>query len=274
MDQKLIYQHRQMSEQNLKIAIKDLSKSFMQKQGNLLAVINSISLTVCKREFAVLLGPSGCGKSTLLRIIAGLENADSGIALIDDKPINGTANSRGMVFQSYTSFPWLTVLNNVKFGLQPHESEEECNRIARKYIRMVGLEGFEDNYPNQLSGGMKQRVAIARTLAVDPDLLLMDEPFGALDSQTRSLMHELLLKIWENDHKTVLFVTHDIEEAVFLADQIYICSARPAHIIQAIKVNFSRPRDISLKTTPDFNIVKQQVQDIIRNEAIKAAGVQ
>lgn len=255
-----------------KIVIENLHKSFPKGRGETLNVLDGLNVTVQPREFAVLLGPSGCGKTTLLRILAGLERQDSGTVLVDREPIEAPSKKRGMVFQSYTSFPWLTVLENVLFGLQlTDQSKEEQEDTARRYIKLVGLQGFERSYPNQLSGGMKQRVAIARTLAVDPDILLMDEPFGALDSQTRSLMHELLLNIWERDHKTVLFVTHDIEEAVFLADDIYLCSARPATIKSEIKVKFPRPRDFSLRTKPEFNAVKRQIQRIIREEAIKAS---
>lgn len=254
-----------------KIRVRDVHKSFQKKTGGVVHVLDGISIDVREREFAVLLGPSGCGKSTLLRILAGLEQSDSGDVMIDGKPVVGPDRSRGMVFQSYTSFPWLTVIENVLFGLRLTDKEpKEREEVARTYIKMVGLEGFEDHYPNQLSGGMKQRVAIARTLAVDPDILLLDEPFGALDSQTRSLMHEFLLDIWERDNKTVFFVTHDIEEAVFLADDIYICSARPAKIKKELQISFPRPRKFSLRTEPEFNTIKREVQALIREDAIKA----
>lgn len=258
-------------EREPKIVAKNICKSFPRKKGNSLRVLDNLSLEVRPCEFAVLLGPSGCGKSTVLRIVAGLDQADSGEILVDGAPITGPSRGCGMVFQSYTSFPWLTVLENVLFGLRltgkPFEEQKE---IAHRHIGFVGLQGFEYSYPNQLSGGMRQRVAIARTLAVEPDILLMDEPFGALDSQTRSLMHELLLDIWDRDHKTVLFVTHDIEEAVFLADDIYICSARPAVIKTEMKVEFERPRSFELRTEPKFNELKHDVLSVIREEAIRA----
>lgn len=255
---------------NVKIQINNVQKKFLRDNKRFLKVLDNISLNVTKGEFAVLLGPSGCGKSTLLRIVAGLDKADSGGVLVDGRSVSGPDRSRGMVFQSYTSFPWLTVFENIAYGLKlTQKTGTEQNHIVNKYIQLVGLEGFEKHYPSQLSGGMKQRVALARTLAVDPDILLLDEPFGALDSQTRLLMHELLLDIWEKDHKTVLFVTHDIDEAVFLADDIYICTNRPAKIKKEIKINFKRPRDYNLRTTPEFNEIKRDVHNLLREETKK-----
>jgi NitT/TauT family transport system ATP-binding protein len=253
-----------------KIQVKNVQKKFLRKDKRFLKVLDNISLNVNKGEFAVLLGPSGCGKSTLLRIVAGLDKPDSGEVLVDGKSVLGPDRSRGMVFQSYTSFPWLTVFENIAYGLKLiQQKNPDQNQIVKKYIQLVGLEGFEKHYPSQLSGGMKQRVALARTLAVDPDILLLDEPFGALDSQTRLLMHELLLDIWEKDHKTVLFVTHDIDEAIFLADDIYICSARPAKIKKEIKIHFNRPRAYDLRTTPEFNEIKRDVHNLLREETKK-----
>ena len=254
----------------IKIEIKNLKKSFLKNRNNTLRVLEKISMTVNKGEIAVLLGPSGCGKSTLLRIVAGLEHADDGEVIVNGESVKNPDRSRGMVFQSYTSFPWLTTHENILFGLNlTRKSNQEKKEISEKYIKLVGLEGFENNYPSQLSGGMKQRVALARTLAVNPDILLLDEPFGALDSQTRLLMHELLLDIWERDHKTVLFVTHDIEEAIFLADDIYICSARPAKIKKEIKIEFERPRIYELRTKPEFNEVKREIHNLLRAETQK-----
>ncbi len=255
-----------------KIVIKNIYKNFPRKKGMALHVLEDLSMTVKQCEFAVVLGPSGCGKSTLLRIIAGLERPDSGLVLVDDKPVIGPDRNRGMVFQSYTSFPWLTVLDNVLFGLHlTDQSDKEQLGIAREYIRLVGLDGFEDHYTSQLSGGMKQRVAIARTLAVDPDILLMDEPFGALDSQTRSVMQELILDIWERDHKTVLFVTHDIEEAIFLSDRVLIASSRPMKIKKEITIPFDRPRHFELKTSLEFNKLKNKIVSETREDALSVA---
>lgn len=260
-----------LSEQ-AKIAIRGLCKDFPRRNGTPLRVLHDIDLEVHHREFAVLLGPSGCGKTTLLRTIAGLEPPDSGEVLVDGCAVTGPDKKRGMVFQAYTSFPWLTVFENVLFGLRlTDRSRSEQEVIARDQLRQVGLEGFEDQYPSQLSGGMKQRVALARTLAVKPDVLLLDEPFGALDSQTRSLMQELLMDIWDRDHKTVLFVTHDIEEAIFLADRVYVCSARPATIRDRITVDFKRPRRFGLRTEAGFNDLKLQLLQFLRDDIIRFA---
>ncbi len=246
-----------------KVEIKSLYKGFPKRDGSI-AVLENISLHVKSKEFVVILGPSGCGKTTLLRIIAGVEKEDSGEILVDGKIIASPEQSRGMVFQSYSSFPWLTVHENIKFGLKlTNKSKQEQENIAREYLLMVGLKGFENYYPSQLSGGMKQRVAIARTLAVNPDILLLDEPFGALDTETRSQMQELLLDIWERNHVTVIFVTHDIEEALFLGDIIYICSPRPAKIKGTVRVDFQRPRSYNLRTKSNFNLLKSKIHSMI-----------
>jgi ABC-type nitrate/sulfonate/bicarbonate transport system ATPase subunit len=230
------------------------------------------SLTVADNDFITILGPSGCGKSTLLRIIAGLDRPTAGRVFLDGAPVTGPSVDRGMVFQSYTLFPWLTIRENVCFGLRerglPAAQQQE---VSRHWLDKVGLTGFEHHYPKMLSGGMQQRTAIARALANDPKILLLDEPFGALDNQTRSLMQELLLSIWEADRKTVLFVTHDIEEAIFMANRVVVMSARPGRIKAEVAVSIPHPRHYTVKTTPAFSALKAQLTDEIRVEALKVA---
>ena len=230
--------------------------------------MEDLSLDVDDGEFSVIVGPSGCGKSTLLRLVAGLARPSRGEIQLDGARIDGPGRERGMVFQTYTLFPWLTVQRNVEFGLRiagmaVHERAE----IARGHIADVGLQGFENAYPAQLSGGMQQRVALARALANDPKVLLMDEPFGALDAQTRSLMQELLLGVWEKAAKTVLFITHDVDEAIFLGDRVYVMTARPGRIKERIEVTIPRPRSLDVLTSEPFNLLKRQVMESIREEA-------
>lgn len=230
------------------------------------------SLSVADNDFITILGPSGCGKSTLLRIVAGLDRPTSGCVLLDGAPVAGPGPDRGMVFQSYTLFPWLTVKENICFGLREKGialSQQE--EIARHYIERVGLRGFEGHYPKMLSGGMQQRTAIARALANDPKILLLDEPFGALDNQTRALMQELLLGIWESDRKTVLFVTHDIEEAIFMAGRVVVMTARPGRIKSDVAVELPHPRHYTLKTAPEFSALKARLTEEIRAESMKVA---
>src|SRR5207249_4380910 len=204
-------------------------------------------------EFRVLLGPSGCGKSTILRCVAGLDHPTSGEVLVNGEPVTGPGRDRGMVFQKYTSFPWLTVADNIGYGLNLNATPAaEQQKIVAQLIQAVGLSGFEKAYPDSLSGGMQQRVAIARTLAVRPEVILMDEPFGALDAQTRSEIQQLLLRIWEETASTILFVTHDVEEAIYLADRLFIVSPRPGTIMEDIPVPFGRPRDPAVKQTKEF----------------------
>ena len=215
------------------------------------------------------LGPSGCGKSTLLRIVAGLDRPSAGEVLLDGRPVTRPGPDRGMVFQSYTLFPWLTVAENIGFGLREKGVPAgEIADIVASYVERVGLRGFERHWPKQLSGGMQQRTAIARALANDPKILLLDEPFGALDNQTRSLMQELLLGIWERERKTVLFVTHDIEEAIFMASRVVVMTARPGRIKADIKVSLPHPRPYTIKTTPEFVQLKQRLVEEIRIEAL------
>src|SRR5471030_2172215 len=236
-----------------KLTIRQVSRVFSGPNGQQTQALLPIDYRVEENDFITNLGPSGCGKSTLLRIIAGLDQPSGGEVWLDGDPIDGPGADRGMVFQSYTLFPWLSVEQNICFGLRERGLSKALQRERCAYfVDRVGLRGFEQHFPRQLSGGMQQRTAIARALANDPKVLLMDEPFGALDNQTRVLMQELLLKIWESSRKTVLFVTHDIDEAIFMASKVAIFSARPGRIKTEVVVNFPHPRDYTLKTTPEF----------------------
>ncbi len=253
-----------------KLIIRDLSVVFHRRRGGEVVAVDGLSLTVQDKEFVCIVGPSGCGKSTLLRVIAGLSRPQAGEVTLDGERVTAPGADRGMVFQSYTLFPWLTVQGNVEFGprLSGRPSEEYV-QVARRYIDLVGLAGFEHAYPKELSGGMQQRAAIARALANDPEILLMDEPFGALDAQTRSLMQELLLRVWEQTHKTVLFVTHDIEEAILLADRIYVMTARPGRIKHEVRVPLPRPRTVAVLDSDGFIRLRREVYQSIREESLK-----
>ena len=253
-----------------KLQIQNLSKTY-RTVGHELVAIDEINLAIRNKEFATILGPSGCGKSTLLRIVAGLMKPTRGVVRLDGSAIGGPGRDRGMVFQSYTLFPWLTVMENIQFGLGlSGVPKAEREQIAKQFVEKVGLRGFEEAYPKALSGGMKQRVAIARALANNPAILLLDEPFGALDAQTRALMQELLTSVWEELHKTILFVTHDVEEAIFLSDRVFIMTARPGRIKAEIAIPLVRPRSYELKATETFLTLKRQALTLIREEAIKA----
>jgi NitT/TauT family transport system ATP-binding protein len=253
-----------------KLQIQNLSKVY-RSDGREVVAIDEINLAIRNKEFATILGPSGCGKSTLLRIVAGLMKPTRGMVRLDGTAISGPGRDRGMVFQTYTLFPWLTVAENIQFGLGlSGVAKAEQGQIAKAFVEKVGLRGFEEAYPKALSGGMKQRVAIARALANNPAILLLDEPFGALDAQTRSLMQELLTQVWEDLHKTILFVTHDVEEAIFLSDRVFIMTARPGRIKAEIQISLDRPRSYELKTTETFLKLKTQALTLIREEAIKA----
>jgi len=236
-----------------------------------MVALDRTSFKVKEGEFITILGPSGCGKSTILRIVAGLEEPSSGHVYLDGHEVKGPGPDRGMVFQSYTLYPWLNVEDNIAFGLKlKGTSQKLCKEVAQHYLELIGLNGFEKHYPIQLSGGMKQRVAIARALANDPEILLMDEPFGALDAQTRSIMQEILLKAWDESKKTILFITHDVEESIFLADSVYVMTARPGRLKENIPVNLPRPRDYSIKSSPEFLSLKTRLLDLIREETLKA----
>ena len=230
------------------------------------------SLAVEDNDFITILGPSGCGKSTLLRIVAGLDHPTEGHVSLDGARVVAPGADRGMVFQSYTLFPWLTVRQNICFGLRERGVDaKRQHEIATYWIGKVGLTGFEHHFPKMLSGGMQQRTAIARALANDPKILLLDEPFGALDNQTRSLMQELLLALWEAERKTILFVTHDIEEAIFMANRVVVMSARPGRIKADVAVKLPHPRHYTIKTSPEFSALKAQLTEEIRVEALKVA---
>lgn len=252
------------------LEIKDVGKTFNTKSGETTA-LEKTSFSINEGEFVTILGPSGCGKSTVLRIVAGLEEATSGQVLLDGEPINGPGPDRGMVFQSYTLFPWLTVKENITFGLNLNGMrQKERDDVARHYLQLIGLVGFEEHYPIQLSGGMKQRVAIARALASNPKILLMDEPFGALDAQTRNIMQEVLLKAWDESKKTILFITHDVDESIFLADSVYVMTARPGRLKKKIPIHLERPRDFIVKGTTEFAKYKEELLSLIRDESLKS----
>jgi NitT/TauT family transport system ATP-binding protein len=253
------------------VLLDNVTVRFGSDSANWIVALENLTLEIPDQQFAVIVGPSGCGKSSTLDLIAGLNQASEGRTLVDGVTIEKPGADRGMVPQSYTLFPWLTVQKNVEFGLSVNgTSRAERVERARHYVDAVGLTRFADSYPSQLSGGMKQRVAIARALAVNPEVLLMDEPFGALDSQTRSVMQELLLKIWQEERKTVLFITHDIDEAVFLGDVVYVMSARPGRIIDTIPVEIERPRDYTVLTSPEFITLKKRIMTNLHAEVGKA----
>lgn len=256
---------------NSKLQIKNVTKVFSGNKGSNVLALDNTNLTILPNEFITILGPSGCGKSTLLRIVAGLEEQTTGQVFLDEQEVHGPSSNRGMVFQAYSLFPWLTVEENIQFGLKHKElSTEERNEIVSNYIELVQLKGFERHYPRQLSGGMQQRVAIARALANDPEILLLDEPFGALDNQTRTLMQELLLEIWEKSHKTILFITHDVEESIYLANRVVVMTSRPGKIKADIPIELEHPRPYSIKVEPRFLAYKEQLTELIREESLKA----
>jgi ABC-type nitrate/sulfonate/bicarbonate transport system ATPase subunit len=256
-----------------RLLIEAVSRTFPAvRDGAPTRALEPTSLSIADNDFICLLGPSGCGKSTLLRIVAGLDTPTTGRVLLDGVPVTGPGADRGMVFQSYTLFPWLTVADNIRFGLREKGlPAAEQARIAAHYVARVGLEGFEHHYPKMLSGGMQQRTALARALANDPKILLLDEPFGALDNQTRALMQELLLAIWETERKTVLFVTHDIDEAIFMANRVAVMTARPGRIKAEVAIELPHPRHYTVKTSAEFSAYKARLTEEIRVEAIRAA---
>jgi NitT/TauT family transport system ATP-binding protein len=244
-----------------KLEIRDLNKSFAKDDGSRLVVLDHITFDVKNKEFVCILGSSGCGKTTLLRMIAGLDTAESGTIVLDGEEMKGTNPKVGMVFQEYSLFPWRTVIDNIAFGLEMQGiAKEERYRIAERYLKLVNLAQFRDSYPSELSGGMRQRVAVARALALDPVLLLMDEPFGALDAQTRNMLQQELLEIWEETKKTIIFITHSVDEAVFLSDRIIVLTPRPGRICRIFPVDLPRPRD---RTSPEFAQVRREVLDLI-----------
>ena len=259
-------------ERNLipKVQIKAVEKIYEGRNGKTVA-LNGVNLDIYNNEFICVVGPSGCGKSTLLNIIAGLHEATSGEVLVDGVKVEGTGVDRGVVFQQYALFPWLTVKKNVEFGLKLKKdiTKEQREQIAMKYIQMVGLEKFVNSYPKELSGGMKQRVAIARAYAVNPSLLLMDEPFGALDAQTRTQLQTELLKTWEEEQKTCFFITHDVEEAILLATKVVVMSARPGRIKEVIDIDIPYPRNQETKMLPRFTELKNYIWNMVYKEYLE-----
>lgn len=254
------------------IDINDMGVVF-NARGTMVEAVSSVDLKVRPGEFVSLIGPSGCGKSTLLNIVAGFVEPTSGSVLVDGKTIRGPSSDRGVVFQQYSLFPWLSVRKNVEFGLKMKgvaASQRETQ--ARTLLGLAGLLAFENHYPDQLSGGMKQRVGIVRALATSPQVLLMDEPFGALDAQTRTVMQEILTNMWQQFRISVLFVTHDIEESIFLSDRIYVMTARPGRIKAEITVPLPRPRTPEMTYTPEFIALVQQLKGLIREESLAAMG--
>ena len=247
-----------------------VTKEFRDPRGGAIEVVEPLSLSIAKGEFVVFVGPSGCGKTTVMRMVGGLETPSTGAITLQGAEITGPSREKGMVFQSYSSFPWLSVLGNVRFGLKYRRevSAADKDRIARHYLELVKLAPFADFYVNRISGGMRQRVAIARTLAADPLVLLMDEPFGALDALTRERLQQQLLELQKAERKTVIFVTHDVDEAVFLADRIIVFSARPARVLRDLSVRAELPaeRTLDIQETPAFRRLRHEVLALIRDE--------
>ena len=259
-------EHIEANLANSTIYVKDLQKIYSSAKGDVVAM-QDVNLNVLENEFVSIVGPSGCGKSTLLRMIAGLDTATEGRIVIQDKDIIGPGADRGMVFQSYTLFPWMTVAENIKFGLKlrklPADQQEE---IVSRYLKIIKLEKFRNSYPHELSGGMKQRVAIARALANRPEVLLMDEPFSALDPQTKADMQLLMRQIWQEEKPTVIFVTHDIDEAVFLSSKVYVLTSRPGMVKKEVPILLPYNRELSLKDTEQFIRLRKEVNALIEHE--------
>jgi NitT/TauT family transport system ATP-binding protein len=250
-----------------KLETQGLSKTFVKATGGEVEALRDISLQIDDGEFAAIVGASGCGKTTFLRILDGLIDKSSGDIMLDGASVTRPGPDRGFVFQSDSLFPWRTVLDNVVFGLEVQGRPRKASmERAMSNIKLVGLEGFEKHYPHELSGGMRQRANLARALTVDPKLLLMDEPFAALDAQTREIMQQELLRIWNADRKTVVFITHQIDEAIFLADRVFVFTVRPGRVKTVIPVPFSRPRKLEIKRTPEFIGYVDQVWKLIEDE--------
>lgn len=263
-----------------KITIEHVHKSFkvkrnlnhLREEQQPVSALQDIHLEVAQGEFMVIVGPSGCGKSTLLDLIAGLTKPDSGRILLDGKPISGPDLDRGIVFQQYALFPWKTALANVEFGLETKGvGRKERREIAKEYIHLVGLSGFENRFPHELSGGMKQRIAIARSLAYNPEVLLMDEPFAALDAQTRETLQAELLRIWEATKKTIVFITHGIEEAVYLGQRVAVMTSRPGRIKRIIDIPFlGRTSEGDLRSHPEFVQLRHDIWELLKDEVHRA----
>lgn len=259
-----------MDNRPVKVKLENVKKIYQSKKGETVA-LNGVSLDIHENEFVCVVGPSGCGKSTMLNILAGLFPATSGNVTCNNKPIEGTSVERGVIFQQYALFPWLTVRKNIEFGLKINKIKDEKSGLMRKrtkeevdntvnrYMKLVQLEDFADSFPKELSGGMKQRVAIARAYAVQPEILLLDEPFGALDAQTRAQLQQELIKTWEKEKQTCLFITHDIEEAILLAERVVIMSARPGRIKRIVNIDIPHPRTQETKMSDEFLKLKNEI---------------
>ena len=259
----VVERFKRISARPVILTVRNLRKSF-GTNGSTHVVFDQVSMEVHRREFVCVVGPSGCGKSTLIRIVAGLDDATGGEILLDKQAINGPGSDRGMVFQGYTLFPWLTVKHNVMFGLKMHGKDANtAESEARQWLDMVGLSKFENSYPHELSGGMKQRVAIARALANGPRILIMDEPFGALDAQTRCQMQGYLLQIWKKVDVTILFITHDLDEAAYLADRILVMGTNPGRVVEFIENPVPRPRTPDQFISPEFLALKRRLEEHI-----------
>jgi len=257
-----------------KLQVQNLSKYFLTRDGDARKVLDHISLEIKENEFVCIVGASGCGKTTFIRSIGGLIPAEEGEVRIDGRKVEGPGGDRGFVFQHDSLLPWRTVMDNVIFGLEVRGvPPSQSYPLGKSLLQLVGLNGFEKHYPSELSGGMRQRVNLARALAIDPDVLLMDEPFAALDAQTREIMQRELLKIWAEKRKTVLFITHQIDEAVYLADRVLVFSSRPGRVAADIAIPFARPRDLSLKRSPEFLKIVDEIWNLIEQEVVASLQV-
>ncbi|HET6548288.1 MAG TPA: ABC transporter ATP-binding protein [Solirubrobacter sp.] len=251
-----------------RVEIDGVAKHFANATGGRFMALQDVAFSIADREFVSIIGPSGCGKTTLLRVIGGLEFPDQGAVRIDGAEVRGPGRERAIVFQDFALLPWRSVLGNVVFPLEIRgDGKAERDRRAREAIRLVGLDGFEDYHPNMLSGGMQQRVGLARALAVEPEVLLMDEPFGALDAQTRRVLQDELLQIWERDRKTVVFVTHDMAEAVYLSDRVIVLAANPGRVEKVVDVPLPRPRTDDARRTPEFSGLVADIWDTLQGSA-------
>ena len=250
-----------------KLQSENVSITYPLKNGDEIIAVTDFNMTVNEGEFVCIVGPSGCGKSTMLGAIAGFQNISEGNLYLNGNPIKGTGRDRGVVFQQASLFPWRTAIDNITYGLELAGTPKQ-ERLAkgRELLKLVGLEAFENHYPNQLSGGMQQRVNVARALAIEPSLMLLDEPFGALDAQTREFMQLELLRIWRATKQTIIFVTHDIAEAVYLADQVIVMTARPGTICEKVKIDLTRPRPLEIKRSPEFMEYEKYIWDLIVQE--------
>jgi NitT/TauT family transport system ATP-binding protein len=256
------------------LVVDNLSLSYQQSHApsSSFLALKDINLSIGRGEFVTIVGPSGCGKSTLLMLVAALLEPSAGSIMLNGTRVASPGSDRALVFQDFALLPWRTVLKNVEVGLELKKvPRTEREKIARDYLKLVALQGFADHYPHQLSGGMRQRVAIARALCVEPEILLMDEPFGALDAQTRQVMGSELLRIWEDNRKTIIFVTHDLDEAIYLADRIIVMSASPGRIIREIPVHLTRPRDLNIRNTLEFLEYRQTIWNLLERE-VRTAG--